>query len=128
MGVRAVSGKSRVVLAALTAWVGIASAEELTNPVRGNAEVAGQGEVLFNVMNCDGCHGIGALGFVGPSLVDGRWRFGGDDAATFHSIRDGRPHGMPAYGAMLPDAVIWQIVTYLQSQPVPKDVPTIAWP
>jgi mono/diheme cytochrome c family protein len=119
---------SRAMLVVLTALAGIASADEPTNPVRGNAEVAGQGEVLFNVMNCDGCHGAGGLGFVGPSLVDGRWRFGGDDAAIFQSIRDGRPHGMPAYRAMLPDAVIWQLVTYLQSQPVPKDVPTIAWP
>jgi cytochrome c oxidase cbb3-type subunit 3 len=122
------SGMCRVMVAVLTALAGIASADEPTNPVGGDAKVAGQGEVLFNVMNCDGCHGAGGLGFVGPSLVDGRWRFGGDDAAIFHSIRDGRPHGMPAYGAMLPDAVIWQLVTYLQSQPLPKDVPTIAWP
>ena len=33
-------------------------------------EAARQGGVLFNVMNCDGCHGAGGLGFVGPSLVD----------------------------------------------------------
>ena len=119
---------SRVALTVLTAMAGVASAGEPTNPVRGNAEVAAQGGVLFNVMNCDGCHGTGGLGYVGPSLVDGRWRFGGEDAAIFQSIRDGRPHGMPAYGAMLPDPVIWQLVTYLQSQPVPKDVPTLAWP
>jgi hypothetical protein len=34
----------------------------------------------------------------------------------------------PLTGAMLSDPVIWQLVTYLQSQPVPKDVPTLAWP
>ena len=35
---------------------------------------------------------------------------------------------MPAYRSLLSDPVIWQLVTYLQSQPVPKDVPTLAWP
>ena len=105
-----------------------ASTAGVTNPVRANAEAARQGEILFNSMNCDGCHGIGATGFVGPSLVDGRWRFGGDDAAVFHSIRDGRPQGMPAYGRMLPDSTIWQLVTWLQAQPLPRDVPTISWP
>src|SRR3989449_8312097 len=38
--------------------------------------------------NCDGCHGGGAVGWVGPSLVDGRWRYGGADGAVFHSILD----------------------------------------
>ena len=119
---------SHLMLVLLTAVGGIASADEPANPAPGDAEVARQGGVLFNVMNCDGCHGAGGLGFVGPSLVDGRWRFGGDDAAIFRSIRDGRPHGMPAYRSLLSDPVIWQLVTYLLSQPVPKDVPTLAWP
>ena len=121
-------GLRQVALAVLAATAGIASADEPTDPVRGNAEAARQAGILYNVMNCDGCHGAGGLGFVGPSLVDGRWRFGGDDAAVFQSIRNGRPHGMPAYDALLPDSAIWLLVTYLQSQPVPKDVPTLAWP
>src|SRR5437870_6742060 len=29
---------------------------------------------LFRSFNCDGCHGGGAVGAVGPSLADGRWR------------------------------------------------------
>src|ERR1700694_2918578 len=37
------------------------------------------GANLFSAMNCDGCHGGGAVGWVGPSLVDGRWRYGGAD-------------------------------------------------
>ena len=80
-------------------------------------------------MNCDGCHGSGGLGFVGPNLVDGRWRFGGSDSAVFSSIRDGRAQGMPAYGGLgLSDSTIWQLVTYIKSQPVPADVATQAWP
>jgi len=78
-------------------------------------------------MNCDGCHGGGAVGFVGPSLVDGRWRYGGDDGALFHSIYYGRPHGMPAYGGILPDTTVWQLISYMRSQPVPGVVPTMVW-
>lgn len=103
-------------------------AENLINPFGGDTSAAEQGEALFTTMNCDGCHGGGALGFVGPSLVDGRWRYGGDDGALYHSIFYGRPRGMPAYGGLLSDATIWQLVTYVQSQPVPSVVPTLAWP
>ena len=56
---------------------------------------------LFGSMNCDGCHGGGAIGWVGPSLVDGRWRYGGTDEEIFTSIFYGRPKGMPAYGGVI---------------------------
>lgn len=103
-------------------------AETLSNPLSEDPDAAEQGEVLFGAMNCDGCHGGGAVGFVGPSLVDGRWRYGGDDGELFHSIFYGRAHGMPAYGGILSDATVWQLVTYVRSQPVPDVVPTVAWP
>lgn len=103
-------------------------AEDLVNPFRDDPGAAQQGELLFATMNCDGCHGEGALGFVGPSLVDGRWRYGGEDGALYHSIYYGRPQGMPAYGGMLPDATIWQLISYVRSQPIPDGVPTLAWP
>jgi len=102
-------------------------AEARANPLQGDANAAEQGAVLFSSMNCDGCHGEGALGFVGPSLVDGRWRYGGDDGTVFESIFHGRPKGMPAYGGILSDTTIWQLVTYLRSRPVPEAVPTITW-
>lgn len=103
-------------------------AESLVNPLSGDPSAAQQGEVLFGAMNCDGCHGGGAVGFVGPSLVDGRWRHGGEDGALFHSIFYGRARGMPAYGGILSDIAVWQLVTYVRSQPVPEVVPTVAWP
>jgi cytochrome c oxidase cbb3-type subunit 3 len=99
-----------------------------TNPLVGDTAAAKAGEKLFYSMNCDGCHGPGALGFVGPNLVDGRWRFGGGDAEVYQSIRNGRAQGMPAYGSMLSEGTIWQLVTYLKSQPVPEDIATEAWP
>jgi len=103
-------------------------AQELVNPGSADTSAVQQGAALFGAMNCDGCHGGGGLGFNGPSLVDGRWRYGGQDGALFHSIYYGRPHGMPAYGGLLSDATVWQLVTYIQSQPIPGVVPTVAWP
>jgi cytochrome c oxidase cbb3-type subunit 3 len=104
-----------------------ATAEPLSNPYSGDANAAVQGEKLFAAMNCDGCHGGGALGFTAPSLADGRWRFGGEDRAVFDSVFYGRPHGMPAYGRMLPASAVWLLVTYVTTRPVPREVPTAAW-
>lgn len=103
-------------------------AEDLINPYSGDPAAAEQGAALFDVMNCSGCHGGGGVGFVGPSLVDGRWKYGGDDGAMFHSIFYGRPNGMPAYGGMLTEETIWQMVVYVRSQPLPGVVPTVYWP
>jgi cytochrome c len=94
-------------------------------PPAGNASDAKAGEGLFASMNCDGCHGGGATGFEAPSLVDGRWRYGGPDEEVFQSIFYGRPKGMPAYGGVLGVDGVWMIVRYLKSQPVPAVVPTI---
>src|SRR5262245_2656869 len=90
-------------------------------------EHATAGATLFTSMNCDGCHGGGATGWVGPSLVDGRWRYGGTDEAVFQSIFYGRPKGMPAYGGVLGSEGVWMIVSYLKAQPVPNVVPTISY-
>ncbi len=85
---------------------------------------AASGAKLFTAMNCDGCHGGGATGWVGPSLIDGRWRYGGTDAEVFASIYFGRPKGMPAFGGTLAPDAIWDIIAYLRSLPPPEDVPT----
>ena len=75
-------------------------------------------------MNCDGCHGGGAVGIRGPSLVDGRWRYGGSDAEIFTSIYFGQPKGMPAFGGMMGPGAIRNVIAYLRSLPPPSDVPT----
>lgn len=103
-------------------------ASDLTNPLGGEPGAARQGAALFDGMNCSGCHGGGAVGAVGPSLADGRWRYGGEDGAMFHSIFYGRAHGMPAYGGLLSDTSVWQLVAYIRSQPLPGVVPTVSWP
>jgi cytochrome c oxidase cbb3-type subunit 3 len=97
------------------------------NPKVGDAATIKAGETLFNAMNCDGCHGGGAPGFIGPSLSDGRWRYGGSDAEVFASIYFGRPKGMPAFGGKLGDDGVWTLVTYIKSLPVPADIATESW-
>ena len=103
-------------------------AGELKNPLSIDSTNAADGSKVFSAMNCDGCHGGGALGWVGPSLVDGRWRYGGTDGALFQSIFYGRPGGMPAYGGIMSPGAIWKVVAYIRAQPVPADVPTERWP
>jgi cytochrome c oxidase cbb3-type subunit 3 len=103
------------------------AAATLANPFADDRASVAEGERTFVAMNCDGCHGGGATGWVGPSLVDGRWRYGGTDGAVFHSIFYGRARGMPAYGGVLSPDAIWKIVTYLRAQPLPADVPTERW-
>jgi cytochrome c oxidase cbb3-type subunit 3 len=97
------------------------------NPHTGDTAIAKQGALLFTTMNCDGCHGGDASGWVGPDLADGRWRYGGSDAEVFSSIYFGRPKGMPAFGGVVGTEGVWTLVTYLRSLSPPADVPTESW-
>ncbi|HWC73787.1 MAG TPA: c-type cytochrome [Gemmatimonadales bacterium] len=100
---------------------------EIKTPLKNDSSDAADGSKIFSAMNCDGCHGGGATGWVGPSLVDGRWRYGGTDGALFQSIFYGRPRGMPAYGGIMSPGAIWKVVAYIRAQPLPSDVPTERW-
>ena len=101
-----------------------ANALSAARPDKLNPDAGGN---LFSAMNCDGCHGGGAVGWVGPSLVDGRWRYGGADEAIFTSIFYGRPKGMPAYGGVIGTDGVWMLVSYIKAQAVPPVVPTTSW-
>jgi cytochrome c oxidase cbb3-type subunit III len=98
-----------------------------TNPMAADSTKTHAGEQLFTAMNCDGCHGGGGSGWVGPSLADGRWRYGGSDAEIFASIFYGRPKGMPAFGGRLGTDGTWTLVTYLKSLTPKEDVATESW-
>jgi cytochrome c oxidase cbb3-type subunit 3 len=100
---------------------------QLHNPHEGDPAVAKSGALLFTAMNCDGCHGGDAAGWVGPNLGDGRWRYGGAPDEIFTSIYYGRPKGMPAFGGALGPEGVWTLVTYLKSLPVPPDEATESW-
>jgi cytochrome c oxidase cbb3-type subunit 3 len=102
--------------------------DTLKNPLKTDAKAAEEGGKLFGAFNCDGCHAGGAVGFVGPSLADGRWRYGGSDGEIYTSIFYGRPKGMPAWGGTLPSEAIWRLVSYIQSlQPAKDTLSTTSW-
>ena len=101
--------------------------DSAANPFHGDAKSAKEGEQLFSSMNCDGCHGGGATGWVAPALNDGRWRYGASDAAIYQSIFYGRPKGMPAFGGLLQPALVWKLVSYVQTLPLGKALPTQSW-
>ena len=91
------------------------------NPYAGNTAVLAEGRRLFNWYNCSGCHGDHAGGGMGPSLRDSLWYYGGDDASIYASVTEGRRHGMPAWGAKVPQDQRWKIVTYIQSLRTPDE-------
>lgn len=85
------------------------------DPYDGNEGAIEQGRFLYIRMNCAYCHGFDGTGGMGPDLTDKRWRYGGSDVDIFSSIYRGRGQGMPAWGAILPDDQIWQLVAYVKS-------------
>lgn len=100
------------------------SALRLTNPFETDPQVRTVGSQLYHSYNCVDCHGMDGSGAIGPSLADGRWRFGGTPGEVFESIYQGRPDGMPAWGGRISDADIWRLVAYVRSLEVGKNVAT----
>jgi cytochrome c oxidase cbb3-type subunit 3 len=87
-----------------------------------NAYAIAQGQQLFNVMNCVGCHANGGGG-MGPALMDDRWRYGGRIDQIAATIAEGRPNGMPSWRDKLTNQQIWQLAAYVRSSSgqAPKD-------
>jgi cytochrome c oxidase cbb3-type subunit 3 len=88
--------------------------DALSDPYEGNAYQISQGKRLYAGFNCQGCHADGG-GSSAPAFMDGWWRYGPDRVSIFLSIRDGRPHGMPAFGERLTTDQIWQLTGYIRS-------------
>jgi cytochrome c oxidase cbb3-type subunit 3 len=72
------------------------------------------GEQLFNQMNCTGCHFNGGGG-MGPALMSGHWRYGGEMDQIYASIAQGRPNGMPSWQFVLQPQQIWELSAYVKS-------------
>jgi cytochrome c oxidase cbb3-type subunit 3 len=83
-----------------------------------NAEAVKTGKALFYAMNCSGCHSNGGGG-MGPSLMDNLWIYGGRLEQIRQTIADGRPNGMPSWGARLSDADLWRLAAYVRSMSLP---------
>jgi cytochrome c oxidase cbb3-type subunit 3 len=85
------------------------------NPYQGDSQSIQQGQQLYLKMNCAGCHAYNGKGNMGPDLTDRYWRYGGLPIQIYQSISEGRPQGMPSWGAALPPNEIWKLVAYIQS-------------
>lgn len=85
------------------------------NPYDGNEGAVEEGRFLYVRMNCAYCHGFAGKGGMGPDLTDVSWRYGASDVDIFSSIYRGRAKGMPAWGSVLPDNQIWELVAYVRS-------------
>ena len=92
-----------------------------TNPYEGNDIALTQGRTLFVQYNCAGCHGGHAGGGMGPSLRDEAWIYGDSPAHVFSSIAEGRAHGMPSWGLLIPQEQIWKLVAYVDSLRTPRE-------
>jgi cytochrome c oxidase cbb3-type subunit 3 len=87
----------------------------IINPVKGDPQALQRGMSYFNTFNCVGCHAANGGGGMGPALSNRFFIYGGEPVNIYLSIYHGRPNGMPAWGAMLSDEIIWDLVTYIES-------------
>jgi cytochrome c oxidase cbb3-type subunit 3 len=79
-----------------------------------NAYGTTEGQILFDQMNCSGCHANGGGG-MGPPLMDDEWLYGSLPTQIFASIAEGRANGMPSWKYRLTNQQIWQLVAYVRS-------------
>ncbi|MBV8800238.1 MAG: c-type cytochrome [Alphaproteobacteria bacterium] len=91
------------------------TAPNIKSPLANDPNAAQRGMKDFDAFNCSGCHAANGAGGMGPSLSDNIWIYRSSPANIYLTIVQGRAKGMPAFGAMLPDRVIWELVSYIQS-------------
>jgi cytochrome c oxidase cbb3-type subunit 3 len=89
-------------------------ADTAEGPYDDNAPGTTEGQVLFEQMNCSGCHANGGGG-MGPALMDDQWIYGSRPDQIFATIAEGRPNGMPTWKYRLNNQQIWQLVAYVRS-------------
>ncbi|WP_181176057.1 cytochrome c [Mesorhizobium sp. B2-3-4] len=86
----------------------------LGKPYETDAYNLSQGKRLYAWFGCSACHGDGRGG-AGPSFLDGWWLYGPEIVSIVASVRDGRPHGMPAFRDRMTTEQIWQLAGYVQT-------------
>jgi cytochrome c oxidase cbb3-type subunit III len=92
-------------------------------PVADSA-AAQRGMKAFAAFNCVGCHMANGGGGMGPALSNRAFIYGSEPANIYVTIVQGRPRGMPAWGAVLPESIIWDLVAYVRNL---SNAPTPQW-
>jgi cytochrome c oxidase cbb3-type subunit 3 len=93
---------------------GIDASPKLVNPAGNDPAAAARGMHYFTAMNCVGCHAPNGGGGMGRALSNRYFQYGSSPAEVYLSIVQGRPNGMPAWGATLPPHVVWDLVAYIE--------------
>lgn len=107
-------GPTTITPAARGVAASTASPDTARGPFDANAYGTSEGQVLFEQMNCSGCHANGGGG-MGPPLMDDEWIYGSSPDQIFATIAEGRPNGMPTWKYRLNNEQIWQLVAYVRS-------------
>jgi cytochrome c oxidase cbb3-type subunit III len=97
---------------------------KIVNPVADDPAAAARGMKYFANFNCIGCHADNGGGGMGPALSNRFFVYGEEPQNIYLTISQGRPNGMPAWGALLPSVVIWDLVAYVKSI---SDAPKNGW-
>lgn len=103
---------------------GVAVNPKIDNPVAQDPKAIQRGMEYFTTFNCVGCHAANGAGGMGPSLSNSVFIYGAAPENIYLTILQGRPRGMPAWGAMLPDHIIWDLVSYVKSI---SNAPSTEW-
>jgi cytochrome c oxidase cbb3-type subunit III len=93
----------------------VSFAPKIDNPLAQDPQAPTRGMQDFVQFNCVGCHAANGGGGMGPALSEGQFIYGSSPANLFLSIYQGRPNGMPAWGELLPESTIWELVAYVDS-------------
>ena len=110
---------------------GAVSVEPKINIPAMDDAAAQRGMKAFTAFNCVGCHMGNGGGGMGPALSNRAFIYGSEPANIYLTIVQGRPRGMPAWGAVLPNEIVWDLVAYVRSisnAPVGKEWGTTVAP
>ena len=92
---------------------GVAAPPYKSNPALSDPAAAARGMMAFAAFNCNGCHMGNGGGGMGPSLSAANFIYGDEPENIYLTIVQGRPHGMPAWGSVIPNDVVWDFVAYV---------------
>jgi cytochrome c oxidase cbb3-type subunit 3 len=85
------------------------------NPYTGNKEAIAEGEKLYRMLNCYGCHGLQGGGGMGPSLIDEEWQVSdGSDENLLRQVKEGRGN-MPSYEDVIDEDQAWKIIAFIRT-------------
>jgi glucose/arabinose dehydrogenase len=92
----------------------------------GQAPAVGRDGTKLYAELCAGCHGEQLQGGKGGSLVNGKWKHGGDEASLIKTITQGYPRsGMPGFAATVTPAEVLSLITFIKETATRRKEPEI---